>query len=226
MRKANGRWMIVTAFFAALIGVASSTEAGVVDFTSSAGFETAIAGDNVSREFYSTLAAGTLIGAGQTVDGLTYTSFTGRDLLGGIVTNQFNSFSGNSLGGDQSTGAQFFFGGDSLTITFAAPVNAVGLFFNVNLNSGNFGLTTSVGSVSTPSTAYDTSTFVFAGLVSTDARFSSVTIFSTDSSLGSYNIPEIITASTVPEPSTLLLSVSGLMIAGYRSLRRRGPIAI
>jgi hypothetical protein len=68
---------------------------------------------------------------------------------GSIITSEFNSFSGLSLGGNQSGGSQFFFGGDSVTVTFPKAVNAVGVFFNVNANSGNCDLKTPAGNVST-----------------------------------------------------------------------------
>jgi PEP-CTERM motif len=193
-------------------------EAAVTTYTSSAAFDSAISGYSTFTENYGGLSAGTTISAGQTVDGITYTAFTPGPLgtlLGGIVTNQFNSFTGNSLGGNQNSGQQYFFGGDSVTVTFAAPVNAFGLFFNVNANSGDYGFSTSLGTATTGSATFDTRSFVFAGLVSTDATFTSATFFSTNTAVGSYNVPEIITAS-VPEPSGLcLLGLGALGLIGY-----------
>jgi hypothetical protein len=215
MTGITSRMWTTAAAIALVFGSARTIEAGEMTFTSSAAFNAAIAGYSTSVENYSGFTAGTLINAGDTFDGLTYSAFTpgpSGTLLGGIITNQFNNFSGLSLGGNQSTGAQFFFGGDSATVTFATPVNAFALFFNVNLNSGNYGFTTSVGSATTGSASYDTDTFVFAGLVST-TLFTSATFFSTDDALGSYNIPEIITA-TVPEPSTLALGFLSMAILG------------
>ncbi|WP_145952228.1 PEP-CTERM sorting domain-containing protein [Paludisphaera borealis] len=166
-----------------------------------------------------------MINAGDSFNGLTYSAFTAGPsgtLLGGDITSLYNSFSGLSLGGRQSGGAQFFFGGDSFTVTFATPVNAFGIFFNVNPNSGNYGISTSVGNAVTGSASYDTSTFVFAGLISTTS-FSSATIYSTDARLGSYNIPEIVTASApaVPEPSALVMGLLGMVSMGGAVLRSR-----
>jgi PEP-CTERM motif len=224
MRNATARWVMATSLLGVLTGLTRPIEAGVTTYTSSAAFDAAITGYTTSIENYGTLTPGTTINAGDTIDGLTYTAFTPGPLgtlLGGIITNEFNSFTGNSLGGNQSTGQQYFFGGDSVTVTFAAPVNAFGLFFNVNANSGDFGFTTSLGTATTPSTSFDTSTFVFAGLVSTGTQFTSATFFSTDTSLGSYNVPEIITAS-IPEPSSLLLVSIGLAGCVAWRARHRG----
>jgi hypothetical protein len=165
-----------------------------------------------------------LIANNSTFNGTTYSFVTTNTLSGGIISNQFNSFSGLSLGGYQSNGAaQFFFSGDRFTATFAHPVDAVGVFFNVNANSGNFGLLAAGGQAVSGSASYDTSTFVFAGIVS-DTSFTSVTIFSDDGGAGtaSYNIPEIETAvapAAVPEPATLALL--GTTLAGMSILRRR-----
>ena len=222
MRAITPRIWMAAAVIALVVGSACTTEAGVMTYTSSSAFNAAIAGYNTSIENYSGFTAGTLINAGDTFDGLTYTAFTpgpSGTLLGGIITSEFNSFSGVSLGGNQSDGAQFFFGGDSVTVTFAAPVNAFGLFFNVNLNSGNYGFNASVGTATTGIASYDTKTFVFAGLVSS-AAFNSATFFSTDASLGSYNIPEIITA-TVPEPPTRPMGLLATAILGGAVVHRR-----
>ncbi|MDR3619416.1 MAG: hypothetical protein P4L85_08705 [Paludisphaera borealis] len=211
---------------AALIGLgivsAERADAAVTTYTSSAAFTAGLGGLAVATENYSGFTAGNVINAGDSFNGLTYSAFTAGPsgtLLGGDITSLYNSFSGLSLGGRQSGGAQFFFGGDSFTVTFATPVNALGIFFNVNPNSGNYGISTSVGNAVTGSAGYDTSTFVFAGLISTTS-FSSATIYSTDARLGVYNIPEIVTAA-VPEPSALAMGLLGMVSMGGAVLRSR-----
>ena len=112
-----------------------------------------------------------------------------------------------------------FNGGDQVTVAFPAPITAVGVFFNVNLDPGNYDLATPVGSVVTGSAVYDTRTFVFAGITST-IPFSSITLASENALLGSYNIPEIEFAP-VPEPTTLTLLLTALLIAPVALTRKR-----
>jgi len=200
---------------------ANPANATVASFTSSAPFSAAIAGSSVIVEQYATGTNGQVIANGASFDGLTYEFTAGPlgTLTGGIITNEFNSFSGLSAAGSQSTGQRFFFGGDQVTIVFAAPIAAVGVFFNVNLDSGNYDLVTPVGSVVTGSAVYDTLTFVFDGITST-IPFSSITLVSENTSLGSYNIPEIEFAP-VPEPATLTLLLSALVSLVPVALTRR-----
>jgi len=194
--------------------------AGAATYTSSAAFDAATAGDPFTVENYSSGTDGQTIANPSSFDGLTY-SFAagpGGTLTGGIITSEFNSFGVLSLGGNQSGGGQFFFGGDSVTVTFPQPVYAVGVFFNVNPNSGNYDLDTPVGDVSTGSGTYDTSTFVFDGITS-GTPFTSITLVSENSSLGSYNVPEIEFAT--PLPTALPLFATGLGAMGLLGWRRK-----
>ncbi len=233
MKTVKPQFVLAFAFCALIAG--RDVRAGVVTFTSSSDYNAAvagIAGGTTTVEDYNSLATGQTIANGSTVDGLTYQFQTTNTLTGGIITNQFNSISGQSLGGNQSIGAQFFFDGDQFTVTFAQPVYSVGLFFNVNLNSGTYGLTTSVGSASTGSASYDQNsfihnTFVFAGLVSTTS-FTSATFFSTSGGNGTatYNVPEItyttVAGIGVPEPSSLMLGgIGGTLGVAALLFRRR-----
>jgi hypothetical protein len=220
--------MIIAVSFVLTSGlVAQPAAAGVVDFKSSAAFNAATAGETVFVENYAAGTAGQIIANPGSFNGLSY-SFTGP--IDGIITDQFDSFSGLSLGGNQSGGAQFFFAGDSVTVTFPKPVTAAAAFFNVNLNSGDFNLNTGVGDVSTDSTIYDTSTFVFDGITST-TPFSSITLISSNNFIASYNIPEIefVTATPVPVPAALPLFTSGLgalwFVAGRRKWKNQVLIA-
>ena len=131
-------WVLTCGTFASL------ANATVVSFTSSAAFNAAIAGRSVIVEQYANGTNGQTIANGGSFDGLTYNFTAGPlgTLTGGIITNEFNSFSGLSAAGNQSTGQHFFFGSDQVSVAFPAPITAVGVFFNVNLDSGNYDLVT------------------------------------------------------------------------------------
>lgn len=212
------RWAVLTGMgVLALAGSAHATA-----FTSSTAFLAATSG--LTTEDYASTTAGTLIADGGALDGLTY-SFSTRGGLGGVITDHYYSFSGLSLGAKQASGpltnADFFYGGDSFTITFAHPETAVGIFANVNLNSGTYTLSAGSDTATTDSLVDDTNTFVFVGLTSA-TPFTSVTFRSNDTSLGSYNIPEILyggTSNAVPEPMSLALL--GLGTLGLAVVRRR-----
>lgn len=214
------RKLLTTVFFL----TSSQALAGIVTYTSSAAFQAALAGSPTVVEDYGTFSAGALIDPGTTYHGITYDAFNLQGLgTQGVVSNQFNSFSGVSLGGWQSGGAaQFFFEANSFDISFA-PVFAIGVYFNVNANSGNFGIHTSVGDATTGSASYDTSTFVFAGLISTTA-FTSAQIFSDSGGAGtaSYNIPAIILSeASAPEPASMTVTALGAGLLAVFLRRRR-----
>ncbi len=224
-------YAVRTVVVAACLAMGSPAFAGITPFSSSTAFDSATSGLSLTVENYGSYSAGQTIANGSTLGGLTYTFTPGPagTLTGGIVTNQFNSFTGLSLGGKQSTGQDYFFGGDSVTITFAHPVTAVGAFFNVNQNSGSYDLATSAGTVSNGSAAYDTSTFVFDGLVST-TPFDSITLSSTDPSVGVFNIPEIefvSVAGGAPEPAAWTMAIAGFLTTGFmlRVAQRRTAVS-
>jgi hypothetical protein len=209
---------VSVALVAGFLMLGTPALASVTTFSSSTDFAAATSGLTLSAENYGSYSAGQTIANGASLGGLTYTFTPGPagTLTGGIVTDEFNSFTGLSLGGDQSSGQEYFFGGDSVTITFAHPVTAVGAFFNVNQDSGSYDLSTSVGDLSVGSASYDMSTFVFAGLVST-TPFDSITLSSTDPAIGVFNIPEIAFASVAggaPEPATWALAIVGFLTTG------------
>ena len=200
---------------AAAVMAAGAADAATTVYTSSAAFDAAIARHQTVEDF-SGGTPGQFNANGGSFDGVTYTT-AGAFVDGLVLTNVYNSFSGLGLGGDQFYGAlQFFFPGDSVTVTFAAPVYAVGVFFNVSPDAGDFVLAAAGGVASTDSAAYDLSSFVFAGLVS-DNSFTSATFYGA----GSYTIPEIITAAAgaAPEPAAWTMMLMGF--AGFGAMLRR-----
>lgn len=194
--------------------------ANAVTFTSSSAFTAATSG--LSVEDYGAYTAGTLVPDGSSLGVLTYSFTTGAG-LGGVVTNFFNSFTGLSLAAKQSAGpldgTDFFFPGESFTVTFPSPVTAVGIFSNTNLPT-SVTLATSSGSAATTFAVYDTSTFGFLGFASS-TPFSSATFSQSDSG---FNIPEIeygAFTGTVPEPSTWALMLLGFAGLGFAAYYRR-----
>jgi hypothetical protein len=208
---------------AGVVGLAfvlAPVAAGAVTFTSSSAFDAATSG--LSVEDYSAYTAGTLVPDGSTLGALTYTFNTSAD-LGGVVTDIYNSFSGNSLAAKQSPGpltsSDFFLSGEGFTVTFPSPVTAVGIFSNTNLPASAT-LDASAGSAATTFVVYDTATFGFLGFASS-TPFSSVTFTESGSS---FNIPEIeygAFTGTVPEPSTWALTLLGFAGLGFVAHRRR-----
>lgn len=199
-------------------------------YTSSGAFFAAIGGLSPTIEDYSSgFADGQGIPNGFSAHGITYDQFNlGSGATQGVITNIYNSFSGLSLGADhRDFGSEFtyFFGAEGATISFASPVTAFGMWFNVNLDSGQYGFFYGTsGEAFTDSTAYDTQTFVFVGVVA-DTPFSSLSFLSTDGVNGAYNVPEMIYATNagVPEPSSLLLLGTSALasLAGLRNRLRR-----
>jgi hypothetical protein len=201
----------VTLLGASAVGI---DQARATTFTSSLAFNSATTGLTV--ENYGAYSAGTAVPSGSTLGALTYT-FNTTAGLGGLITNLFNSFTGESLG---AAGQQFFFGGDAFTVIFPTAVTAVGIFANVNLGT-SFNLATSTDSLSNTINTYDTSTFGFFGITSS-TPFTSATFTSLDS-FSTFNIPEIEFGSVaaVPEPSTWAMMILGFCGIGAMTYRRR-----
>ncbi len=107
-------------------------------YTSSADFLAAVSGLSPTTEDYGTgFANNQDIANGFSQNGITYQQF--NLTLGatqGIITDQYGSFSGLSLGADHrdlGDAFTYFLGSEGATLSFAQPIKAFGMFFNVNL---------------------------------------------------------------------------------------------
>jgi hypothetical protein len=214
-------WTLATIGLIALAGLAAPVAAGATGYTSSADFDAATTG--LSVENFGSYTAGTLISDGGALGVLTY-SFDTASGLGGVVTNLYNSFTGNSLAAKQSDGPlnseDFFYTDESFTVFFPTAVTAVGIFSNTNLPV-TMTLTTASGSTVNDLDVYDTATFGFIGFTSKTA-FTSATFSSS-----TFNIPEIeygSLAGGVPEPAAWALMLVGFAGLGAALRGRRGSL--
>ncbi len=204
------------------------TTAPAATFSSFGAFNAAIAGQSASAETFGELAPGQAIPVGATIGRFAVSSYNlTQGATQGIVDDVDNSLSGQSLGADHTGLAPsliYFFAGEGFTLTFSQPINSVGILFNVSLlATGSFRVSAAGQTATTLASAYDPAfpnggTFVFAGLTSATS-FRTATITGSDS----YNVPEILTSSAVPEPAAVLpVSFALLVFAGVVLRRRAG----
>jgi hypothetical protein len=196
-------------------------------FTHSADFFAALGGAPLVTETYESLPLNSLIAAGSTVGQFTYSTFPAGTQ--GRIDNFYNRIGAQSLAADRpgNPTLNFFVPGESFSVVFAVPANAVGVFFNANPTPGDGDLfiAASVGLAGTggPATNYDVSTLFFAGLIS-DTPFTSAVIGSLGAGQGSSFNVDNLSFSPTPEPATLILfssTVVGLGLARWRQCQRK-----
>jgi hypothetical protein len=210
-----------------LLSLATSASATTISYTSSAAFLSALGGSAIT-ETYEGLPLNSLIAAGSTVDGITYTSFpSGAE---GRIDNLFNRIGNQSLalqrGGGNLATTGFFFPGDAMSVMFASPVDAVGIFLNVGAKSdgslspvGSLTVTTTAGSAGN-GPSYDISTLYFVGLIS-DTPFTSATIAGDSTVATGFNVDNLTYAPVpIPEPMSLILVTTGLATLAARRRRK------
>jgi hypothetical protein len=139
-----------------------------------------------------------------------------------IATSLYNSLTGLTLGADHTKDGPdrtYFYGSEGATLLFDRPMRAVGILFDVAANTNSYAVEVPEGTAVTGSSAFDFSTFVFAGLAS-PTPFRSVRFYST-SDTGNYTVAAIMAAEKfTPEPGTWTAAVgAGLILLG--SLRRK-----
>lgn len=222
---------------AAIAGL-SALPALADSYTSSTSFNAAISGmTGATTANFDGDATGD-IAQGGTVDGITFTYNINGGAGSLAIVNLFDTTSGtNYLGSDDpTTGA--LFPGDSVTMTFSSPVNALG-FFIISAgpySDGDFTLTSSTATATNSSTLETTlpdgGQVIFLGITST-ADFNSATISLGPSAFELGNIDDITTAegttnsgggggtTPAPEPDTWVLLALGLAICALGARKTR-----
>jgi hypothetical protein len=191
-----------------------SANAAIVTYTDEASFLTALSGPTSTLDFDST-GVGTLIPSGDSLGGITFTyNISGLDMK---VVNDFDTTSPNNyLGLNDAGNFDLFIAGDEFSMSFASPVNAVGLYIVSGdpLVAGDVSLDTSAGSALNSAAVDVTLGDGFAyyiGLIS-DTAFSSadLTFDATAVEAFLYSVDDI-TTSAVPLPGAIWLFGSGLI---------------
>ena len=222
MKDAKTLVGVAVASFIGMVAATTPSRAAITSFIDPSAFDAALAGSPTITETYEALALGTLIPSGATVNGITYNSFP-IGTAGGLVTSAFNAIGSQSLATDRLESTQdFFFPGESFSVSFTSPIRAVGIYFNV-VNSPALnpylyvntpvGTATGGGAGDVP----DISSLFFVGLIS-DVSFGAATFGATLDAPSGYNVDNLIRAS-IPEPATLMLL--GLGLAGLGFSRRK-----
>ena len=215
-----------------VLGIAPSASAALVAYDSRTSFEAAIAAFTSTTVDFDSASVGDAIPSGSAFGGITFNySLTdlGGDPLTMVVDGYFDTTSSPNYLGLQTLGGDFvnFITGDTFTMDFAQPINAIGLNIIANdvLLSGDvFSLTVGglTGMISAPlapaATLSDGGQVYFLGVTS-DLAFSSAVFSSTGSEL-EFTHDDITYASAVPLPPAGWLMVSGLGFLGVMARRK------
>ena len=214
--------------------ISTSVSAALVAYESRTDFETAISGLTSTTVDFDNASFGQTIPSGSTFDGITFT-YSLTDLFGDPLTMVVDDFfdttsSPNYLGLQSTVTGDFvnFVSGDSFTMDFAQPVNAVGLNIIANdvLMPGDlFSLSLAVtgigGFITNPlapsQTLPDGGNVYFLGMTS-DQAFSSVVFGSGGMELEFTH--DDITYAVVPLPAAVWLLGSGLVFIGGMARRK------
>ena len=208
-----------------LIGAVGTANAAILTFTDQASFLASLSGTSSTLDFESQ-TPGSLINSGDTLGGITFDYSIGPPPVDMMVTNDFLTTSGsNYLGLDDAGNFNLFIAGDSFTMTFDTPQNAIGLYLVSGdpLYAGDAIISTSVGSALNSDVVNidlgDGGLAYYIGLTS-DVAFSSATLQFDAAAEGAflYSIDDI-TVSAVPVPAAVWLFGSGLI--GLIGLARR-----
>lgn len=208
-----------------LMGLVGTANAATVTFTDQSSFLSSLSGSSSTLDFESQ-SSGSLINSGDTLGGITFSYSIGPPPIDMMVTNDFLTTSGsNYLGLDDAGNYNLFIAGDTFTMTFDTPQNAIGMYLVSGdvLFENDVSITTSSGSAFNSDvvniTFGDGGFAYYIGLTS-DTAFSSATLQFDTAAEGAflYSIDDI-TVSAVPVPAAVWLFASGLI--GLTGVARR-----
>lgn len=200
-------------------------QAVTTTYTSEAAFLAALPGPSNTLDFESS-SSGTIINSGDTLGGITFTYSIGPPPVDMAVVSDFETTSGtNYLGLDDPGNFNLFIAGDTFSLTFDTPVNAIGMYFVSGdaLFANDIELVTSAGSTfngDVVDVAFgDGGLAYYIGLIS-DVSFTTASIQFDPLAEGAflYSVDDI-TTSAVPLPGAIWLFMSGLL--SFVGLRAR-----
>jgi hypothetical protein len=197
-----------------------SAQATPIIYTDHADYLAAITGLNQQTLDFEDMDYGDAIASGSTVGGITFTyDFGGVEMMVTDTDSEaYPTTSGtNYLGTDDLDILQ---DGDDFGLSFAASVNAIGMFFlsddelwddDIKLSAGGVDALLDVDTVS-QSWVGGRNAF-FLGIVDVEDSFANANITTIGGGFFTYNVDDIMTASAtpIPEPATIMLFGIGLL---------------
>ena len=206
--------------------LSTSSNAALLTSTDQALFLASLSGNITTLDFESQ-APGSQVNSGDTLNGITFDYSIGSPPLDMMVANDYLTTSGSNYLGLNDTGNEnFFYAGDSFTMTFDTTQNSVGLYLVSSdvLFTNDFSISTSAGSVFNSDVNYfdvgDGGLAYYVGLTS-DIGFTSAILQFDALAEGTflYSVDDITYASAVPVPAAVWLFGSGLI--GLTGMARR-----
>ena len=214
-----GKNLVLRAIAVVTVLLSSTSYAATTTYSDQASFFAALPGPSSTLTFDST-ANGAIVSSGDSLEGITFFYNIGQPPIDMMVTNDFLTTSGsNYLGLDDPGNYNLFIAGDTFSMTFDNPTNALGMYFVSGdpLFDNDIELVTDIGSAFTSSVVdislADGGIAYYVGLIS-DTAFSSASIQFAAVAEGTflYNVDDITTSvSAVPIPGSIWLFGSGLI---------------
>ncbi|MBV5310869.1 hypothetical protein [Chromatium okenii] len=220
-------------FIAALALVSATAQSAPIAYTNRVEFLTALSGLTTHTLDFDLTDAGSLIGNGNALDGITfhYDELASYSVSMQVRNDNLTTSGTNYLG---TTDYGVFMDGDDFDLSFANSF-AIGMTFitagemlngDITLTAGN----TSVGLVAAAGVPLDDDSVYFLGIIDTAAAFTTASVTAFGGAGGPwfvYNVDDIVTANLyaspnpAPVPASLALILAGLSPLGWQLRHRR-----